>query len=83
MHGSGRLHIQKNLAQSLARQSSLLAPKMPKVQTADQKARLRYRKAFEAGKEPPLPRTEANKAILEEIRAEVQKGRQSVSSAGQ
>ena len=43
--------------------------------TPDQRARNRYRADFARGKEPPPPRTEANRVLLEEVRAEVEQGK--------
>ena len=40
-----------------------------------EKASKRYRESFEKGIEPPPPRTAANAALLEEVRAEVEQGK--------
>ena len=42
------------------------------------KHKVRYRQALERGEEPPPPRTEANRALLEEVRAEVEQGKASI-----
>ena len=43
--------------------------------TPDERPRNRYRADFARGKEPPPPRTEANRVLLEEVRAEVEQGK--------
>ncbi len=49
---------------------------MPSI--PEQRARNRYRAELEKGNEPPPPRTEAYRALLEEVRAEVEKGKMEV-----
>ena len=54
--------------------SSLLAMPLSPAE----KAEMRYRQALERGEEPPPPRTDANRALLEEVRAEVEQGKASI-----
>ena len=49
--------------------------------TPEEQCRKRYYKELLDGREPAPPRTDVNRAILEEVRAEVQKGKKSIGDA--